>query len=117
LVSQSEAFDLLRRFAENKTDLRVRAEMPEFQFDFMASINRVDEPLIGLDLAYRGYAEFRFDGSWGYGFAAPASSTPLDNRVGESSSGSRRYEFGEMVAAVKSDHSFVLFVEVVRPVE
>jgi hypothetical protein len=117
VVSQSEAFDLLRRWKSNETELRVRAEMPEFQFDFMASVKRVDEPIVGLDLKYRGYVEFRFDGDWGYDFTAPASSTPLEDRVGESSGGSRQYEFGEMVAAVKADHSFVIFIEVVKPVE
>jgi hypothetical protein len=116
LISQSEAFTLLSRWQVNKTDLRVSAQLPEIHFDLMALIDRVDWPLVGLDLAYRGHVELRFDPSWGYEFGTP-DLIPSEERSGESPSGSRRYEFGENVIAIGPDRSRVFFMEIVKPLE
>jgi hypothetical protein len=119
VVSQSEVFDLFRRWQDNRTHLRVDANFPGVsRLSIETVIARVEEPLIGVDLADHGYIELLFVENWRFEFGAhDAMRNVLSDRVGASSSRLKAYEFGEIIAASKTNHTYILFLEIVRTVE
>jgi hypothetical protein len=119
VVSQSEAFDLFRRWQDNRTHLRVDANFPGVsRLSIETVIARVEEPLIGVDLADHGYIELLFVENWRFEFGAhDAMRKLLSDRVGASSSRLKAYEFGEIIAASKTNHTYILFLEIVRTVK
>jgi hypothetical protein len=81
-------------------------------------IARVESPLIGVDLADHGYIELLFVENWRYEFGAPdAMRSALTDRLGMSSTRSKTYEFGEMISAVRAEHTYILFMEIIRTVK
>jgi hypothetical protein len=119
MVSQSEAFDLFQRWQDNNTQLRIDANFPGVsRVSVETVIARVEEPLVAVDLADRGYIELLFIADWHFEFGAhDAMRSVLKDRVGASSSRLKAYEFGEIIAAVKTDHTYILFMEIVRTVK
>jgi hypothetical protein len=119
MVSQSEAFDLFRRWQDNRTHLRVDANFPGVsRLSIETVIARVEEPLIGVDLANHGYIELLLVENWLFEFGAhDAMRGLLTDRVGASSSRLKAYEFGEIIAAMKADHTYILFLEIIRTVK
>jgi len=91
MVSQSEVFDLFRRWQDNRTQLRIDADFPGVsRLSIETVIARVEEPLIGVDLAKSGYIELLFVENWHFEFGAhDAMRTRLTDRTGASSSRSR----------------------------
>jgi hypothetical protein len=119
VVSQCEAFDLFRRWRDNRTQLRIDANFPGVsRLSIETVIARVEEPLVAVDLADHGYIELLFVDSWRFEFGAhDAMRTVLNDRVGASSSRLKAYEFGEIIAAIKTNHTYILFMEILRTVE
>jgi hypothetical protein len=119
VVSQSEVFDLFRRWQDNRTQLRIDANFPGVsRLSIETVIARVEEPLIGVDLSDHGYIELLFVDSWRFEFGAhDAMRGVLTDRVGASSSRLKAYEFGEIIAAMKADHTYILFLEIIRTVK
>jgi hypothetical protein len=78
----------------------------------------VAQTSIGVDLADHGYIELLFVENWRYEFGAPDAmrSAPPD-RLGMSSTRSKTYEFGEMITAVRAEHTYILFMEIIRTVK
>ncbi len=119
MVSQSEAFDLFRGWQGNRTQLRIDADFPGVSRLSIETVNaRVEEPLLAVDFADRGYIELLFVENWRFEFGAHDAmrSTPTQ-RVGASSSRLKTYEFGEVIAAVKANHTYLLFMEIIRTLE
>ena len=78
---------------------------------------RVEEPLLGFLLADCGFTEFRFDETWTFDFMAlDAARVELEERIGNSPLGTRRYEFGEVIVATRTTGSRMILAEVVREV-
>jgi hypothetical protein len=119
VVSQSEVFDLFRRWQDNRTQLRIYANFPGVsRLSIETVIARVEEPLIGVDLSDHGYIDLLFVDSWRFDFGAhDAMRSVLTDRVGASSSRLKAYEFGEIIAAMKADHTYILFLEIIRTVK
>jgi hypothetical protein len=119
VVSQTEAFDLFRRWQDNRTHLRVDANFPGVsRLSIETVIARVEEPLIGVDLSDHGYIEVLFVENWRFEFAAhDAMRNVLPDRVGASSSRLKAYEFGEIIAAMKPNHTYIVFMEIIRTVK
>jgi hypothetical protein len=118
MISQSEVFELFRRWRDEKTQLRIMAEfLGTSKLSIDTVIVRAEEPLIGVDLGEHGYIEFLFDENWHYDFGSLETMTdsPTD-RVGSSSDRSRSYQFGEMISAVRANKTYILFMEIVRTV-
>jgi hypothetical protein len=81
-------------------------------------IARVESPLIGVDLADHGYVELLFVENRRYDSGAPdAMRSPLTDRLSMSSTRSKTYEFGEMISAVRAEHTYILFMEIIRTVK
>jgi hypothetical protein len=71
-----------------------------------------------IDLGDHGYIELLLVEDWRFEFAAhDAMRGVLTDRVGASSSRLKSYEFGEIVAAMKADHTYILFLEIIRTVK
>ena len=119
VLSQSEVFALFRRWQDNSTQLRVDAQFHGIsRLSIETVIARVEEPLIGVDLAHHGYIELLFVENWRYEFGAPdAMRSAKPDRLGMSSSRSKTYEFGEMITAVGAEHTYILFMEIIRTVK
>jgi hypothetical protein len=119
VVSQSEAFDLFRRWHDNRTRLRVDANFPGVsRLSIETVIARVEEPLICVDLGDHGYIELLLLEDWRFEFGAhDAMRGVLTDRVGASSSRLKAYEFGEIIAAMKADHTYILVLEIIRTVK
>jgi hypothetical protein len=119
VVSQSEVFDLFRRWQDNGTQLRIDANFPGVsRLSIEAVIARVEEPLIGVDLADHGYIELLLVEKWRFEFGShDAMRGVLTDRVGASSSRLKVYEFGEMISAIKANHTYILFIEIIRTVK
>jgi hypothetical protein len=119
VVSQSEAFDLFRRWQDNNTQLRIDANFPGVsRLSIETVFARVEEPLVAVDLADRGYIELLFIDSWRFEFGShDAMRSVLKDRVGASSSRLKAYEFGEIIVACKTNHTYILFMEIVRTVK
>jgi hypothetical protein len=119
VLSQSEVFGLFRRWQDNMTPLRVDAQFHGVsRLSIETVIARVEEPLIGVDLADHGYIELLFVENWRYEFGAPdAMRSALTYRLGMSSTRSKTYEFGEMISAVRAEHTYILFMEIIRTVK
>jgi hypothetical protein len=119
VVSQSEAFDLFRRWQGNSTQLRIDANFPGVsRLSIETVIARVEEPLIGVDLADHGYIELLLVEDWRFDFGShDAMRSVLKDRVGASSSRLKAYEFGEIIVASKTNHTYILFMEIVRTVK
>jgi hypothetical protein len=78
---------------------------------------RVEEPLVGFLLGNMGFIEFRFDETWTFDFmAADAARAEIKDRIGDSPSAERRYEFGEVLVGTRTTGSKMWFLEVVREV-
>jgi hypothetical protein len=115
IKSQTEAFDLFRRWRDNKTSLRVDTDLAVIGFSFECMIRRVEEPLIDLLIGDCGFIDLTFNSSWNYNFAAPdAMRAPLNQRLGYSPLASRIYEYGEVVLARRTTGSTILFLEIVK---
>jgi hypothetical protein len=119
MVSQSEVFDLFRRWRDNRTQLRIDANFPGVsRLSIETVIDRVEEPLVAVDLADRGYIELLLIDSWRFDFGShDAMRSVLTDRIGASSSRLMAYEFGEIIAAMKADHTYILFLEIIRTVK
>ena len=119
MLSQSEVFGLFRRWQDNRTQLRVDAQFHGIsRLSIETVIARVEEPLIGVDLADHGYIELLFVEKWRYEFGSPdAMRSALTDRMGMSSSRSKTHEFGEMITAVGAEHTYILFMEIIRTVK
>jgi hypothetical protein len=119
MIDESAAFSVFRKWrdAESPTTLRVDATLGVMSFSFECTLMRVDEPLVGFLLDDCGFIEFRFDSGWGFDFvAADAARAEIEERIGDSPLGSRRYEFGEVIVAIRGTDSRMLFLEIVRNV-
>jgi hypothetical protein len=119
VVSQFEVFDLFRRWQDNRTQLRIDANFPGVsRLSIETVIARVEEPLIGVDLANHGYIELLLVEDWRFQFDAhDAMRSLLPDRLGASSSRLKTYEFGEIIAAMKANHTYILFMEIIRTVK
>ena len=119
MLWQSEVFGLFRRWQDNRTPLRVDAQFPGVsRLSIETVIARVEEPLIGGDLDDHGYIELLFVEDWRYEFGAPdAMRIALTDRLGLSSSRSKTYEFGEIIVAVRAEHTHILFLEIIRTIK
>jgi hypothetical protein len=118
VISQSEVFGLFQRWRDNGTPLRVDAQFPGIsRLSLETVIARVEEPLVGIDLADHGYIELLFVENWRYEFGAlDAVGSSLSAHLGMSSNRSKTYEFGEVIAAVRPEHIYIVFMEIIRTV-
>ena len=84
MLSDSEVFGLFRRWQDNRTQLRIDAQFHGVsRLSIETVIARVEEPLIGVDLADHGYIELLFVENWRYEFGAPdAMRSALTDRLG-----------------------------------
>lgn len=115
-VKKEEAYDLLRRWRDNATPLRVRAELFPVVFDLEGVIGRVEPPHVALTVLGRGRTEFLLEDEWNLVFGEPSD---IGGATGKSSSDEKHYVFGEILIAVKTDASqhAIFFMEIVREIE
>lgn len=100
----SEAFSLFDRWREGETLLRVDFRTSFLLWDVEGRLDRVEAPLIGLRLGECGFIEFTFDTAWRFDFAAlDAVHVKPEERLGQSSSNAKTYEFGEIIWATRTD--------------
>jgi hypothetical protein len=113
---RSDVFEVFKSWQAKGTQLRVDAQIQQSNLSVEGTVQRVEEPIVSVDLAYRGYVEFTFEDAWHFGY--PDSTTaPLDDRSGGASRKSRQYEFGEMILAVNIDRHYILFMEILRALD
>lgn len=115
-VNKDEAYDLLRRWRDNETPLRVRAELFPVVLDLECLLGRVEPPHLVVVARGRGTAEFLIENEWELRFAELKDASEA---VGKSSSDEKAYRFGEVLVAVKTDGSGhnIFFMEILEEVE
>ena len=119
MIEPSVVFSLFRKWRDAPTVVRADAELAgAISFSFECTVVRADNPLVSLGLADCGFIEFVLGDTWGFDFMAlDVLRIELNKRTGKSPLGDRRYEFGEVIVAVRtigSTRSWMRFAEVVR---
>lgn len=116
-MDQSQAFSIFGKWRDSLTTLRVDTALAVINFSVECTVLRADEPLVSFLLGISGFIEFRFDETWTFDFmAADAARAEIKERIGESPSAERRYEFGEVLVGTRPTGSKMWFLEVVREV-
>jgi hypothetical protein len=112
-VNKLEAYDLLRRWRDVETLLRVRAELFPVVFDLEGVIGRVEPPHVAVMVRGHGTVEFLLENEWGLAFGEPSD---ISEATGRSSSDEKQYRFGEILIAVKVDGSkhSIMFMEILE---
>ncbi|MGA3101597.1 MAG: hypothetical protein ABSD61_07030 [Terracidiphilus sp.] len=115
LIDKDDAFALLAGWRDRGAFLRVRAELFPAIFDLEGTIEKVDSPVVALDVKDRGNAVVLLKDGWHFATGGPESQRGnIQDAVGRSSSNKKQYEFGKTLVASKRDGSrhCVLFMEI-----